>query len=582
MSTVEIRAQQKADHFINNEKQFHLGFLLTEQPHPGTIGLSEAATADTAAGVKIMQNVDRDIIPVAEKVFSSKEFRLLTDSIADSVINGGKVVFSGCGATGRLSILLEAAWRTFCRKCRHKAHIPETPENNVFSIMTGGDYALIRSVESFEDHMEFGKRQIRETGVGNGDTVIAISEGGETSSVIGTALEAIENGARVFFVFNNPAAVLKKHIIRSRLIIDHPDSVVMDLSTGPMALAGSTRLQAVTAELLIIGAAVEKAAHKIFRHADIDIPFDSCDVFTDLFSGLLDDLESESCVQTMCRLIELEQGIYSEKGLVTYFADSALLDIFTDTTERAPTFMLPPFVKSGDASSSPSWAFVKNPLYPTEKTWTEMLARPPRCLEWTHKDYETLGAPDDIIHNPPKLDKQELLRFTIGNEPCPKRSASAKSVAAAVLSVSDTDREMFLGQFSSAAQEYPRNLIIHIGEEEDAGFMNVPCRITKSPLMLWEHLAVKLVMNTVSTLTMAKMGRITGNWMSWVEATNKKLVDRGSRLISEICSVPHAEACYELFLSIEQIRSTDRPGQEKPSPVRHAIERIRRSRPGAP
>jgi len=73
-------------------------------------------------------------------------------------------------------------------------------ENRVFSIMTGGDYALIRSVESFEDYAEFGRRQTRELGVTGNDILIAITEGGETSSVLGTVDEAVDNGAEVFLL----------------------------------------------------------------------------------------------------------------------------------------------------------------------------------------------------------------------------------------------------------------------------------------------------------------------------------------------------------------------------------------------
>ena len=72
------------------------------------------------------------------------------------------------------------------------------------SVMAGGDYALIKSVEGFEDFAPFGRKQIADLGVAGGDMVFAITEGGETSFVIGTAWQALEAGARVAFVYNNP------------------------------------------------------------------------------------------------------------------------------------------------------------------------------------------------------------------------------------------------------------------------------------------------------------------------------------------------------------------------------------------
>ena len=45
----------------------------------------------------------------------------------------------------------------------------------------------------------------------------------------------------------------------------------------------------------------------------------------------------------MAALAERESQIYEGGGRVTYLASRFLLDVFSDTTERSPTFMLPPF-----------------------------------------------------------------------------------------------------------------------------------------------------------------------------------------------------------------------------------------------
>lgn len=81
--------------------------------------------------------------------------------------------------------------------------------DRIASIMTGGDFALIRSVEFFEDYAEGGRRQAEALAVGEGDTFVAITEGGETSSVLGTLKYAVEHGATCFLVFNNPADLLR-------------------------------------------------------------------------------------------------------------------------------------------------------------------------------------------------------------------------------------------------------------------------------------------------------------------------------------------------------------------------------------
>ena len=50
---------------------------------------------------------------------------------------------------------------------------------------------------------------------------------------------------------------------------------------------------------------------------------------------------------------------------------------------------------------------------------------------------------------------------------------------------------------------------------------------------------------------MVCMGRVAGNWMSCVAISNKKLIDRAIRLISELGKVDYHTACVELFRTVE-------------------------------
>jgi N-acetylmuramic acid 6-phosphate etherase len=101
----------------------------------------------------------------------------------------------------------------------------------------------------------------------------------------------------------------------------------------------------------------------------------------------------------------------------------------------------------------------------------------------------------------------------------------------------------------------------------------IPADIPKTPLLLLEHLAVKLSLNTISTGTMARMGRLSSNWMSHVEMTNKKLVDRNIRLICELCGMSYEDACFAVFEAKETLAETG-AGM---SPVQHVIRNMRAS-----
>ena len=144
---------EKAHDFVENEKPFHLGFLPTEQSNPLTRGMDEVFRHSPEDGVRMLQRVDRCVLEMARRVFASDGFAQLVERGLATVRGGGRIVFSGCGATGRLSILLEAMWRRYAGE-KYAAHVE--------SIMTGGDYALIKSVESFEDYAVFGARQAAE------------------------------------------------------------------------------------------------------------------------------------------------------------------------------------------------------------------------------------------------------------------------------------------------------------------------------------------------------------------------------------------------------------------------------------
>ena len=65
-------SRRAAMDFMENEKQFHLGFLPTEQSNPMTKNLDKEFAAATTRGVSNLQSVDRKVLEMAKKVFASK------------------------------------------------------------------------------------------------------------------------------------------------------------------------------------------------------------------------------------------------------------------------------------------------------------------------------------------------------------------------------------------------------------------------------------------------------------------------------------------------------------------------------
>ena len=557
-------ARAKARDFIDNEKQFHLGFLPTEQSNPITATLEEDFRRSTLAGVQCLQRGDRQIPIVMRHVFAGERFARLVDAMIAAVTGPkGRIIFSGCGATGRLSILLESMWRDFFHRRAAELTAEELKlADRSASIMTGGDFALIRSVEFFEDYAEGGRRQAEALNVGEGDTFVAITEGGETSSVLGTLKYAAEHGARCFLVFNNPACLLRNHLDRCREAIDNPKVTVLDIYCGAMSVAGSTRMQATSSEQLLCSCALEAAlCHVLPRFAK-----ETASDYTLAFESLLAGLESTEGRAGLVKAIEFEKGVYEKGGRITYLADKCMLDLFTDNTERAPTFMIPPLRSSRERGLAQSWAFVKNPLHSTEKCWHEMMRRAPRCLEFTSDDARSLGMPQSFIDNPPLIKYSDLITYMIGNEPAPERIEGYARVAAVVLRIPGETQE-FAAAADRLAAAWP--------ERTDFAF-EFP--IADSPLEIWKHLAVKLAFNCLSTGTMAAMGRVAGNWMSWVSMSNKKLIDRCIRLLMELGRIDYEEAAQRIFAAQEWVASQDWSKSEEPSPVQVALKSLRSER----
>ena len=152
-----------------------------------------------------------------------------------------KVYIYGCGSTGRLAKQIESeTWKQYWRRIkeRHsgtalwdkvKTLVGENISDKVIGELTGGDRALVNALEGFEDLQIIGQLQLEENHVSKGDIVISVTEGGETSSVIGTIMAALRQygedttGAsdRLYFIYNNPSEVLMP-FERSRMVIENP------------------------------------------------------------------------------------------------------------------------------------------------------------------------------------------------------------------------------------------------------------------------------------------------------------------------------------------------------------------------
>ena len=161
---------ETAEDFLTFAHKFKLGCLLTEQQNPKTIGMAEMAQADLPKAVQMIKGLDVETI----QILASKlpELHALYEQVNQTLESGGRIFICGCGATGRLAIVLETLWR------QETSEIYKEWGDRVVAFMAGGDAALIKSVEDFEDHAEFAHQHLIELDFKDNDIMIGSTEGG--------------------------------------------------------------------------------------------------------------------------------------------------------------------------------------------------------------------------------------------------------------------------------------------------------------------------------------------------------------------------------------------------------------------
>jgi len=588
--------------FLENEKQFHLGVIPTEQSNPITKNLSATIMKDTAEGLKLILEADCNIANVVSKQFKTKEFQAFIDDIKRCIDERRKVVFSSVGASGRMAIQMDGAWRTFWQGLvnvlpDHRKEFLEISEV-VTSFTTGGDRALVRSVENFEDYMTFGARQVDEEHMTKDDVLVALSECGLSASINGSAVRGYELGIRTYYLFCNPEDILRTHLDRARKVFECIDEynenlkkgidngkyiVKIPLFVGNMAVSGSTRMQVTTVELLAAGAALEVASNRWLKEhltedelKTLNIEFLELDDYVKAFKSLNKQLSKGAALKGLAQVVEGEVETYNQRGLVTYVTHDYLLDIMTDTTERQPTFTLPPFKKFKEVTDNLSWAYIKDPLYPSTVAWQHVFRRDIKGLDWTVEDYKQMQASQDIINNPPLVASSEVLEYNIGCEDDPSRYSRPVSKLMLVdVNGLTSSKPLAMAWFNEEGKKFSETKVLRIGlvssKKLTKDEIKVPVNLPRTCTDILYHLLVKVAFNAISTGTMAKMGRVYGNWMVQVLPTNKKLIDRSTRIIASLANIPYEQANLEFFKSYYNRKPED---EYKESYVVETLKRL--------
>lgn len=588
LSLLEIVPSEESIDYVQNKTQFQLHTLLTEQRHPETWNLSEVVREDCTAGLEMLFKVDQDIVDKLDQLSQNPNtLETAVEAVKTAILSGNKIYIYGCGATGRLAKQMESTfWRPFWQKTKNqnriwerlKNHLKDDIEERLIGEMTGGDRALISSLEGFEDLQLIGELQLKEHKVKKGDVVICVTEGGETSSVIGTILSALDQWKqssgympeksknKLFFIYNNPDDRLMP-FTRSRKVLTEKGITKINLTTGSQAISGSTRMQATTIETFVIGHIIQTAIDRSLREflSKKEMSKLGFEEKTELktrlreFENILKQVKRATA--EIAKLTQMESKTYESGHFSTYFACDGLITVFIDSTERSPTFRLYP-LDTVNQKERRSWIQVWTAAPGLEKAWNAFLQRPFHGLSYDFyhdpfqneiKDPFLRKAALESLKNAGN-DQKQLYDFSFSPSNTERRGPQEGDLGVLV-AVSPEEKLLedknspfcrFISLFKKNKSNTAVLSVTNKTEKKTArvisgipdfepGHKDAAVTISvdnkNDPLNISQHTALKITLNAHSTAVMARLGKVVGNTMTNVSPSNLKLIGRATYLI---------------------------------------------------
>ena len=169
-------------------------------------------------------------VPVAIEA-ALPEIEKLVTAIENTIRNGGRMFYLGCGTGGKLAVL-------------DILEVPNTYGVNPEiwqAVLAGGVENLVLDLEEAEDDVDEGWRTLTEKHhITPKDIVVGISASGCTPYVEAAMKACKEHGIPCGSFCNNPDSPISKYV-------DYPVEII----TGPEFITGSTRMKSGTSQKLL-------------------------------------------------------------------------------------------------------------------------------------------------------------------------------------------------------------------------------------------------------------------------------------------------------------------------------------------
>lgn len=225
-----------------------LNAMITEGRNPASENIDELSTE---AMLRVINQEDQKVALAVEAIVP--EIARAVDAIAAAFQQGGRLIYSGAGTSGRLGIL-------------DASECPPTygtPREQVVALIAGGHKAILQAVENAEDNREMGVDDLKAINFSAKDVLVGIAASGRTPYVVAALEYARQLGATTAALTCNPDSEIAR-------IAD----IALTPVVGPEVITGSSRMKAGTAQKLVLNMLTTGAmirSGKVYGNLMVDV-----------------------------------------------------------------------------------------------------------------------------------------------------------------------------------------------------------------------------------------------------------------------------------------------------------------------
>ena len=220
---------------------------ITESKNPKSLNLDNMSTIEI---IKLINEEDSKISEVIKEIIP--QINTLIKNITKKVLNGGRIIYVGSGTSGRLGVL-------------DASECPPTfsvDQNVVQGVISGGNNALIKSIEGAEDNLILAEDDFKKLNVNESDTIVGITTSGSTPYVLKFLELSYKKGALTSIITSNK--------IKKLNYVNHTIAMMV----GPEILTGSTRMKSGTATKMVlnmISTTTMIKLNKVYKNYMVDL-----------------------------------------------------------------------------------------------------------------------------------------------------------------------------------------------------------------------------------------------------------------------------------------------------------------------